>query len=856
MSRLSERLDALARAPVLVVACDFDGTLAPIVDDHRAARPDREALVALRALSDAPQTHVAVISGRALNDLALRTAEVPNVHLVGSHGSEFDPGFAERLSSETRALRTRLVGALESLLARFPGCTLEIKPASVAFHYRGATGPVADGAVQAIQAGPGRWQGVSVRHGKKVIELGVTETDKGKALERIRQRFGASAVIFLGDDVTDEDAFATLGGPDVGIKVGPGETRAEFRAADTTEAARILARLAESRAAWLAGARAVPIEHHALLSDQRTTALIAPATRIVWMCLPRFDSPALFAELIGGPAAGFFEISPAGEDRLSDSSGEARAAPAGRYIGDSFVVESRWAGLRVRDYLDCTGGRAFQRAGRTELVRVIEGRGAVRVTFSPRLDFGRTPTRIHVCDGGLEIEGAVDPIVLAAPGVQWRLREEGPHQTAVGEIHLDGAPCVLELRYGTANLAPAQGDEALRRSETEQFWSSWAATLTLPRIAPDLCRRSALVLKALCYGPTGAMAAAATTSLPEHPGGARNWDYRYCWPRDAAMAAAALVRLGAVAPAMKFLDWVLGVLERCESPDRLRPVYTVSGGHLAPEAEISGLAGYLGSRPVRVGNAAALQVQLDVFGVIADLVALLGQRQAPLSSEHWRIVEMMVDAVRRRWREPDDGIWEPRLPKRHHVHSKVMCWQTVDRALDVAAYLGQARPDWPALRDEIAADVLERGWRPDVGSFSAVYDDDAVDAASLCIGLSGLLPPDDPRFVATVGRVERGLLVGPTVYRYRYDDGLPGGVAGFHLCTSWLIEVYCLLGRFADAALLFEQYVGLVGETGLLAETYDPRTRRALGNYPQAYSHLGLINAAVRLSTGPGSGGD
>ncbi len=833
-------LDEIARAPLLLVASDFDGTLAPIVSEPALAEADRETLVALKALSRMPQTHVAVISGRALSDLATRTGEVEELHLVGSHGSEFEAGLAESLSPESASLLERLKREVATAVARAPGAQMEEKPAAAAFHYRNVADETAVArAVDMILHGPASWPGIHVRHGKKVIELSVVQTDKGRALGRLRQRLGATGVLFLGDDVTDEDAFDTLGGPDVGVKVGPGQTRARFRAGDTVEVARILARVAECRADWLAGSHATPIEQHSILSDQRTVALLNPEGRVVWLCLPRVDSPAVFAELVGGPTAGFFDIRPATD-----------AAPLSQqYVGDTFVLETRWPTLTVTDYLDCGGGRAFQRAGRTDLIRVVSGTGRVRITFAPRLDFGRMETCLRIGERGVEVEGSADPLVLRAPGLHWRLVNEGHHETAIAEFQLDRGPIALEMRFGTANLDADPRPEAARRERTARFWSGWAATLSLPGVARDLVRRSALVLKALCYGPTGAMIAAATTSLPEHAGGVRNWDYRFCWPRDAAMGASALAQLGATGPAIKFLDWVLGILDELEPASLIRPVYTVTGGHLGPEGEIAELAGYRGSRPVRVGNLAAQQVQLDLFGPIADLVARLATQSEALSAEHWRMLDTMVAAIDQRWKEPDHGIWEVRRPRQHHVHSKAMCWQTIDRAIRVANYLGRSRPEWTALRDAIAEDILASGWKDGFNSFSATYDGQESDAATLAVGLTGLIRADDPRFLATVDHVERNLRVGPTVYRYRYDDGLPGAEGGFLLCTSWLIEAYAKVGRLDAAHALFEQYVALAGPTGMLSEQYDPDGRCALGNCPQAYSHVGLINAAVALAS-------
>ncbi len=835
---LEERLDWIARAPVLLVASDFDGTIAPIVPDPARAEADRESLVALRALAAMPQTHVALISGRSLSDLARRAGDVNDAHLVGSHGSEFEIGLATELSPPALAMRERLEAFLRALTKPGDGLLVEAKPTSLAFHYRNAEPHVASRAVDAILRDPAAWPGVHVRHGKMVVELSVVETNKGLALRRIRQRVGASAVIFLGDDVTDEDAFAMLSGPDLGVKVGPGESIAPFRARDTQHVARILARLAERRAEWIAGAAATPIEKHALLSDQRTVALADPRGRVVWMCLPRIDSNAVFAELLGGPTAGYFEVCPAGG-----------ATPATqRYLGDSFVLETRWPTMRVTDFLDCGGGRAFQRAGRTDLIRIIEGAGRVRAAFAPRLDFGRMETRLVLADDGIVVEGAVDALVLRAPGVRWTVSGEGPHQTAIAEFDLSGEPLVFELRYGTASLEPSPAPYDARRERTDRIWSGWAATLSLPALAPREVMRSALVLKALTYGPSGAIAAAGTTSLPEHIGGVRNWDYRFCWPRDAAMSATALLQLGAPGSGIKLLEWVLGILDASEQGALLCPLYTVTGEHANTEGEIGDLPGYCGSRPVRVGNAAAQQVQLDVYGPIAELVALLAEGGAALSAEHWRLVDAMVRAVELRWREPDHGIWEVRRARRHHVHSKVMCWQTVDRAMRVARYLGRSQPHWAALRDAIAADVLERGWNESMQAFCATYDDGEADASALSVGLSGLLAPGDERFASTVRFVEDRLRHDDTVYRYRYDDGLPGTEGGFSLCTSWLIESYARIGRRDDARRLFDAYLSQCGPTGLMAEEFDPLDRRALGNFPQAYSHLGLIRAALALS--------
>jgi len=560
---LDRALEAVARSPVLLVATDYDGTLAEIVGDPAAALPVRESIVALRALATLASTHAAVISGRSLADLAALSSLDGQVMLVGSHGSEFDQDFVRTLTRQQVELRERVLDEMHRLAARDPRFRVEAKPASIAFHYRDVAARVAEDALGELLAGAATWAEVRVKQGKKVLELAVVHTSKGDAIDALRHRVGAGAVVYFGDDITDEDAFTRMQGPDVSVKVGPGESAATHRIADPTEVARRLARLAGLREAWLAGAGAVPIERHAFLSDGRIMALIAPGAKLVWMCAPRVDGPALFAGLVGGDSAGHFTIEP----------DAATAPPQPRYDGDSLILQTVWPGLSVIDFLDCSAGRPNQRAGRTDLVREVTGRGEVVITFAPRLDFGRTATRLAVREEGLEIDDTIDPIVLRAPGVRWDIREEGPHQTAVGRITLAGGALRMELRYGTGSLREQQATLPQERYRlTKAYWESWADRLVLPRRAPALVRRSALVLKGLCYGPTGGIAAAATTSLPEQIGGIRNWDYRYCWLRDAAMSATALVKLGSFSEAMGFLDWMLAVIDRAVAPERLMPL--------------------------------------------------------------------------------------------------------------------------------------------------------------------------------------------------------------------------------------------------------------------------------------------
>ena len=595
----------------------------------------------------------------------------------------------------------------------------------------------------------------------------------------------------------------------------------------------------------------VPIEQHSLLSDQRTAALVTPDARVVWLCSPRVDSRPLMAELLGGPEAGFFAVRPA----------TPAGSPVQRYGDDSMVLETSWEGMSVTDYLDCSEGLPGEPAGRSRLIRVMTGTGRAVVEFAPR--FGRMAGALleHKDDDLVVFAGARlggerpnrlwlrNGIRLRAPGVRWQVESDGRNDTARAEVDLSAGPVVLELLCG-----PGAGDystpESERRSATIEHWSAWLDGLAMPRLHADLVRRSALVLKALCHHPTGAIIAAPSTSLPQELGGSRNWDYRYCWMRDGSMAASTLVRLGSTQEAMDLLDWLMRLVEGGGARlDRLAPIYTVDGGALPPEHFDPDLAGYGGSHPVRIGNAAEQQAQTDVFGPVMELIWRLGRVGAPLDEPHWHLVEQSVAAVSLRWREPDQGIWEIRAAPRHHVHSKAMCWMAVDRGIAVArSVFGHRVPEWEQLRGTIAAEILAEGWNPDVGSFTAAYGSTDLDSAVLAVGLSGLVAPTDPRLAATVEAIEAQLRVGPTVYRYLRDDALPGTPSGFNLMTSWLIDAKILIGDLDGARALFDEYVALAGPTGLMSEEYDPATGEARGNFPQAYSHLGLIENALNLA--------
>jgi GH15 family glucan-1,4-alpha-glucosidase len=604
------------------------------------------------------------------------------------------------------------------------------------------------------------------------------------------------------------------------------------------DGARVLALLLETRRAWLFGEHALPIERHSMLSNGRTVALLTPDARVSWLCHPRPDSAAIFADLVGGAPAGHFTVAP-----------ERGGIPLGqRYRPGTMTVETRWSGLTVTDWLEAPD---FTGRADSTLVRSLSGHGKARLQFAPRPEFGQVPASLQPMPDGLFVLGSAEPVTLYSPGVEWEVARDAGYQTAHAVVDLTaaGGQLTCELRFGSHSLDHPTVAIAPRQAKVEQPWRDWAASLKLPGVARDLVLRSALTLRGLCHQATGSILAAATTSLPEEVGGVRNWDYRYCWIRDAAMTARALVDLGSLAEAEGFLRWVDGCVERTGGhPERLHPLYTVEGHELGAEAVIETLPGYAGSRPVRVGNLANHQLQLDVFGPVADLLLAVAGARGSIRPEQWRVLEAMVQAVQRRWHEPDHGLWEARLPPRHHVYSKVMCWMTVDRAVQVARqHTGGERPDWVELRDRIAANILEHGWHDDAGAYTVAYGDADLDASSLWIGLSGLLPDDDPRFLATVLAIEAQLRSGPVVYRYRWDDGLPGREGGFHVCTAWLIEAYLRTGRRADAEELFDQMIATAGPTGLLPEQYDPMAERGLGNHPQAYSHLGLIHCALLL---------
>ena len=410
---------------------------------------------------------------------------------------------------------------------------------------------------------------------------------------------------------------------------------------------------------------------------------------------------------------------------------------------------------------------------------------------------------------------------------------------------------MLELRLGTTDLGHPQVPEKEGRQDSERQSRDWVASLKLPTFERAAVSRSALTLRALCHRPTGGALAAATLGLPEWIGGLRNWDYRYVWLRDASMIVQTLLDLGSTVEADAYLNWLYDRFSSTGHPENLHPLYTLSGGGSPAEAALEQLPGYAGSRPVRVGNAAQGQAQLDVFGAVCNLIAARAAMRGSLTAEEHFMLDASVAAVAQRWREPDHGIWEIRDVPRHHTHSKMMCWLAVDRGIAALNLAGSAPDEWSKLRAEIERDIQDNAWDPAVGAFVSAYEVRQIDAAVLQ-PLSYGFPATKEQTAGTIAAVEATLRRGSTVYRYRHRDGLPGDEGAMHICAAWLIEAYVLTGQLEDAEELFSAMLAAAGRTGLLSEQVDPRDLHGLGNHPQAYSHAGLILAALALDRAVG----
>ena len=580
------------------------------------------------------------------------------------------------------------------------------------------------------------------------------------------------------------------------------------------------------------------IEDYALVGDCKTAALISRDGSIDWLCWPRFDSGACFAALLGEPEHGRWLIAPK----------EPRASVSRRYLDGSLILvttfETASGAVELVDFMPVYDGS-------NNLVRMVRGlRGHVDlyVEFVLRFDYGSIVPWVEGFDGGLRAVAGPEMAVLRTAVPLY-----GRDFTTVGDFTVGPSDVVpFVLSYGPSQLPPPQGidpESALR--QTEEFWRTWSDRCAPAGRWTGAVKCSLTVLKGLTYAPTGGIVAAPTTSLPEQAGGVRNWDYRYCWLRDATFTLLALGTAGYYEEARDWRDWLLRAV--AGRPDQLQIMYGLGGERRLPEWEVPWLPGFEGARPVRVGNAAAAQLQLDVYGEIADAMFQAGLHGLPRVERGSAIGRAFLEHLEIIWREPDEGIWEVRGPRQHFTYSKVMAWVAFDRAVKSVEQLGGAGPidRWRTVRDAIHADVCHNGFDSELGSFVQAYGSKALDASLLLLPIVGFLPPSDPRIVGTLQAIERRLLVDGVVFRYdtrETEDGLPAGEAAFLACSFWFVDNLILQGRSSEASAMFERLLALRNDVGLFAEEYDPWDRRQMGNFPQAFSHVSLVNTAYSLT--------
>jgi GH15 family glucan-1,4-alpha-glucosidase len=580
------------------------------------------------------------------------------------------------------------------------------------------------------------------------------------------------------------------------------------------------------------------IEDYAMIGDCQSAALVGRDGSIDWLCWPRFDSPACFAALLGTSENGRWLIAP-----VSASPNVSR-----RYLADTLILETEFqtetGTATVIDFMPATDGKA-------DLVRVVFGRsGEVKFRTELVIRFGYgaiVPWVSRAEDDALHAVAGPERIVLHTPVALY-----GEDLKTVGEFVVStGQSVPFVLSYGLSFESPAAPIDPFAALETTtEFWRQW--TGRCPDVGPwtGAVKRSLITLKALTYAPTGGIVAAVTTSLPERLGGVRNWDYRFCWLRDATFTLLAFMQLGYYDEAQIWRDWLIRAI--AGNPSQVQIMYGIGGEHWLPELLIPWLAGYENSSPVRIGNAAAQQQQIDVFGEVADAVfQALRAGMKPSKRQHaTRLV--VLEHLTTAWREPDEGIWEIRGQPQHFVHSKVMAWVAFDRAAKDEKAEADSRQRWREIANEIHAEICQRGFDSELNSFVQAYGFKRLDASLLLIPLVGFLPATDPRVQGTLGAIEDKLLInGEFVLRYETDnaaDGLPEGEGAFLACSFWLVANYILQGRYAQARHLFERLLARCNDVGLLAEEFDPQSGRMLGNFPQAYCHVGIINCALNLS--------
>ena len=597
---------------------------------------------------------------------------------------------------------------------------------------------------------------------------------------------------------------------------------------------------------------ALRIEDYALIGDTHTAALVGRDGSVDWLCLPRFDSPACFAALLGTPDNGRWLLAPAGASRRVTR----------HYRGETLILETEFETedgvVRLIDFMP-------PRDGHCSVVRVVEGVSgnvAMHMELVIRFDYGhQAPWLRRMPDGSHRAVAGPDSLTLRTP-----VETEGRGLTTVADFTVAaGHDVPFVLTWSESHLPPPPPIEAeAMLVDTDRYWTDWAATYHGSDEHRDPVVRSLITLKALTYAPTGGIVAAPTTSLPEFVGGVRNWDYRYCWLRDATFTLYALHLGGYREEAAAWRDWLLRAA--AGNPADMQIMYGPAGERRLTEYEVPWLGGYEGSQPVRVGNAASQQFQLDVYGEVTDAIHLT--RRAGIvgtveDHDAWAFQQVMLEFLESAWTKPDEGIWEVRGPRRHFTHSKMMAWVAVDRAVKDAHTCNLPGPvdRWRALRDEIHDEVCAQGFNTDRNAFVQFYGSDRLDASLLMMPLVGFLKADDPRVRGTVAAIERELLHDGFVARYERDDatevdGLPPGEGCFLPCTFWLADNYALVGRRDEAHEAFDRLLALRNDVGLLSEEYDPTTKRLVGNFPQAFSHVGLINTAFNLGEAQGPNDD
>jgi GH15 family glucan-1,4-alpha-glucosidase len=593
------------------------------------------------------------------------------------------------------------------------------------------------------------------------------------------------------------------------------------------------------------------IEDYGLIGNTRTAALVSRSGSIDWLCAPRFDSDACLAALVGYDEHGAWSLRPTVPIRDTRQ----------RYRDETLILETDFVcdggAVRITDFMPV--GSAEDRCDVVRIVEGLEGEVTLELQLDVRFGYGAdVPWTTEAAEGVLFVAG---PNAVLLRGARHPQLRDGRASALLSLRKGDRIPLQLGW-YPSHQRPPGAIDGERTLAETDRFWRTWARRCTYEGRWRDLIVRSMLTLKAMTYAPTGAIVAAPTTSLPEELGGVRNWDYRYCWLRDASLTLDALMLGGYLDEAGAFRDWLLRAA--AGSPADLQIMYDVGGGRRLTEFELGWLPGYEGSRPVRVGNAASGQFQLDVYGEVLSSIYAARRMGLADRTDSWRPFVRLVEFLERAWQMPDDGIWEVRGGRRHFTHSKMMAWVAIDRSVRSITDYGlgaeegrRLLPHLTALRERIHAEVCERGFNPAVGAFTQSYGSDALDASVLLIPHFGFLPARDPRMLGTVSAIEKGLLRDGFVLRYATESGvdvLPGREGAFLACSFWLADNYAFTGRIDEAETLFERLLGLGNHLGLFAEEYEPTLGRQLGNFPQAFTHLALIVTACGIDAARAGG--